>query len=78
MCVVCMKMKIISGHYNPSFSPFTWFRLYTYRAAALLSPHLTLFEYRHLLLQRDVLLLQLSVVLQQTSLTELVLLDVIT
>lgn len=53
-------------------------RFSTCRAAALLHPHLALFEHGHLLLQRDVLLLQLGVVLQQTSLPELVLLDVIT
>lgn len=40
-------------------------------------PHLALFEHGDLLLQRDVLLLQLGVVLQQTSLPELVLFDVI-
>lgn len=43
-----------------------------------LRPHLALFEHGDLLLQRDVLLLQLGVVLQQTSLQELVLLDVVT
>lgn len=40
--------------------------------------HLTLFEHGDLLLQRDVLLLQLGVILQQTALPELVLLDVVT
>lgn len=49
----------------------------TCRAAALLRPHLALLEHGDLLLQRDVLLLQLGVVLQQTSLPELVLLGVI-
>lgn len=44
----------------------------------LLHPHLALLEHGHLLLQRDVLLLQLGVVLQQTRLPELVLLDVVT
>lgn len=46
--------------------------------AALLCPHLALLEDGDLLLQRDVLLLQLGVVLQQASLQQLVLLDVIT
>lgn len=43
----------------------------------IMFPHLTLFEDRDLFLQGDVLLLQLSVVLQKPSLTELVLLNVI-
>lgn len=40
--------------------------------------YLALFEHRHVFLQCNVFLLQLAVVLQQTSLTEFVLLDVIT
>lgn len=43
----------------------------------LLSSHLTLLEHGDLLLQRDVLFLQFGVILQQTRLPELVLLDVI-
>lgn len=44
----------------------------------MLRPHLALFEHGDLLLQRDVFLLQLGVVLQQASLQQLILLDVIT
>lgn len=39
--------------------------------------HLVLSQHRHLLLQGDVLLLQLAVILQHTSLPHLVLSDVI-
>lgn len=48
------------------------FRIYSQKV------HLALFEHRHLLLQHNVFLLQLAVVLQKTSLAELVLLDVVT